>query len=262
MATLEDTLAWRGHALKGRDGEKVGTIEEIYLDAQTDQPEWALVNTGLFGTKRSFVPLGDASATGDEVTVPYDKSHIKDAPTVEPDGRLSEQEEDALYRHYGRDYGDTGHTGDVGQVGGTAREDAPGTTGRDVSGPTTDDAMTRSEEELRVGTSERETGRARLRKYVVEDEVTQTVPVRREEVRVEREPITDANAGDAMDGPAISEEEHEVVLHEEEPVAEKRAVPKERVRLDKDVHTEERQVSDTVRKEEIGIDDDTGRAGR
>ena len=123
--------------------------------------------------------------------------------------------------------------------------------------------MTRSEEELRVGTAERESGRVRLKKYVVEDEVTQTVPVRREEVRLEREPITDGNVGAATDGPAISEEEHEVVLHEEEPVVEKQAVPKERVRLDKEAHTEERQVSDTVRKEEIEVDDARGaRAGR
>jgi uncharacterized protein (TIGR02271 family) len=124
-----------------------------------------------------------------------------------------------------------------------------------VSGPTTDDAMTRSEEELRVGTAEREAGRVRLRKVVVEDEVTQTVPVKREEIRVEREPITDANVDAAMDGPEISEEEHEVVLHEEEPVVEKRTVPKERVRLDKDTYTEEREVSDTVRREEIEVDD-------
>src|SRR3712207_652534 len=121
--------------------------------------------------------------------------------------------------------------------------------------------MTRSEEELRVGTTQRESGRARLRKYVVEDEVTQTVPVRREEVRVEREPITDANAGDAMDGPAISDEEHEVVLQEEQVVVDKQAVPKERVRLDKETYTEEQQVSDTVRKEEIEVDD-AGRGRR
>src|SRR5947207_12580850 len=89
--------------------------------------------------------------------------------------------------------------------------------GEDVSGPTTDNAMTRSEEELEVGKTQRETGRARLRKYVVTDEVQTTVPVQREEVRVEREPITDANVGNATDGPAISEEEHEVTLHAEEP---------------------------------------------
>ena len=122
-------------------------------------------------------------------------------------------------------------------------------------GPTTDDAMTRSEEELRVGTTERDAGRVRLRKYVVEDEVTETVPVRREEIRVEREPITDGNVDDALDGPAISEEEHEVVLHEEEVVVDKRAVPKERVRLEKDTVTEEETVSETLRKEEIDVDE-------
>jgi uncharacterized protein (TIGR02271 family) len=240
----QDVLALRGQELTGRDGEKIGTIEEIYLDTETNQPEWALVTTGLFGTKQSFVPISGASREGDGVGVPFDKAAVKDAPTVDPDGRLSESEEQELYRHYGLDYGSTGDVSDRDE-----------TVGRDVSGPTTDDAMTRSEEELRVGKAEREAGRVRLRKYVVEDEVTQTVPVRREEVRVEREPITDANADDAMDGPEISEEEHEVVLHEEEPVAEKRAVPKERVRLDKDAHTEEREVSETVRKEEIEVDD-------
>ncbi len=76
--------------------------------------------------------------------------------------------------------------------------------------------MTRSEEELRVGTEKREAGRARLRKYVVTEQVQKTVPVRREEVRVEREPITDANREQALSGADITEGEHEVVLHEEE----------------------------------------------
>jgi uncharacterized protein (TIGR02271 family) len=264
-STNQDVLALRGQDLYGSDGEKLGKIDEIYLDSQTNEPEWALVTTGLFGTKQSFVPLGGMSQQGENATVPYDKATVKDAPKIDPDGRLSEREEEELYRHYGRDYGTSGATGQTGWTGTTGDRDDddvrdPNAVGRDVSGPTTDDAMTRSEEELHVGKTERESGRARLRKYVVEDEVTQTVPVRREEVRVEREPITDANVGDAMDGPAISEEEHEVVLHEEEPVAEKRAVPKERVRLDKDVHTEERQVSDTVRKEEIDVDDDARRS--
>ncbi|HET9737971.1 MAG TPA: PRC and DUF2382 domain-containing protein [Solirubrobacteraceae bacterium] len=255
-STNQDVLALRGQELLGSDGEKLGTIEEIYLDTETNEPEWALVTTGLFGTKQSFVPLSGMTQEGDTATVPFDKATVKDAPSVDPDGRLSEREEAELYRHYGRDYGSNGTTS-TGDAGGDAGD--RGTVGHDVSGPTTDDAMTRSEEELHVGKTERETGRARLRKYVVEDEVTQTVPVRREEVRIEREPITDANAGRATDGPEISSEEHEVVLHEEEPVAEKRTVPKERVRLDKDVQTEDRQVSDTVRKEEIEFDDDARR---
>jgi uncharacterized protein (TIGR02271 family) len=136
-------------------------------------------------------------------------------------------------------------------INGTA---ARGTVGHDTSGPTTDDAMTRSEERLDVGTRSEEVGRARLRKYVVTENVTETVPVAREEVRVEREPITDANVGNAMDGPAISEEEHEVTLHAERPVVQKDAVPVERVRLGKETVTEEAQVSEGVRKEQIEVD--------
>jgi uncharacterized protein (TIGR02271 family) len=114
--------------------------------------------------------------------------------------------------------------------------------------------MTRSEEELRVGTTERERGRARLRKWVDTEQVEETVPVTRETARVEREPITDDNVDEAMSGAEISEAEHEVTLHEEEPVVEKRAVPKERVRLERDTETDEEQISETVRKERIEQD--------
>jgi uncharacterized protein (TIGR02271 family) len=119
--------------------------------------------------------------------------------------------------------------------------------------------MTRSEEELRVGTADRERGRARLRKYVVTEQVEHTIPVRREEVRVEREPITADNVDQALAGPEISSEEHEVVLHEEEPVVEKRVVPKERVRMEKEQVTDEAQISETVRKEQIEAEGETGR---
>jgi uncharacterized protein (TIGR02271 family) len=114
--------------------------------------------------------------------------------------------------------------------------------------------MTRSEERLRVGTEREATSRARLRKYVTTENVTKTVPVQREEVRLEREPITDANRGAAMSGPDISEEEHEVTLHEERPVVQKETVPVERVRLDKDVVQEDVTVSEEVRKEQIDAD--------
>jgi uncharacterized protein (TIGR02271 family) len=248
---IETASAWRGRTVVGPDGSKIGSVHEIYLDAQTSEPEWLAVRTGLFGSNLTFVPIAGATERGDELEVPYDKAQVKDAPNAEPDGQLSQQEEADLYRHYGLEYGESRSDTGLPQ-GGEGREHA---VGRDVSGPTTDDAMTRSEEEIRVGTAERESGRVRLRKYVVEDQVTRTVPVRREEIRVEREAITDENVGDAMDGPAISSEEHEVVLHEEEPVVEKRAVPKERVRLDKDTVTDERQITETARKEEIELDD-------
>jgi uncharacterized protein (TIGR02271 family) len=220
---MREAYEWRGRNVVDQEGAKVGRLEEIYLDQQTGSPEWMLIHTGLFGTKASFAPLAGARIDDDDVRIGYSKQEVKDAPSVEPDGELSQAEEARLYAHYGLDYSES----------------------------TTDDAMTRSEEELRVGTAKRERGRARLKKYVVTDEVTQTVPVQREEVRVEREPITDANRDRATDGPDISEEEHEVVLHEEEVVTEKRAVPKERVRLDKETVTTEQTVSDQVRKEQI-----------
>lgn len=118
--------------------------------------------------------------------------------------------------------------------------------------------MTRSEEELRVGKTSQEAGRARLRKFVVTEQVQQTIPVQREEVRVEREPVTGGNLDRALDGPEISEEEHGVVLREEVPVVEKTTVPKERVRLEKDAHVEEQTVTDEVRKEQIEADGDAG----
>jgi uncharacterized protein (TIGR02271 family) len=260
MSTTQSAVAeWRGRKAVDRDGEKIGSIDEIYMDTETGRPEWLAVKTGLFGSKVSFIPIAEARDAGDDVYVPYYKQQVKDAPNADPDGELSQEEEASLYRYYGLDYSEA--RSDSGLPRGKGREPV----GPDTSGPTTDDAMTRSEEELRVGKAQREQGRARLRKYVVTEQVEQTVPVQREEVRVQREPITDANRDSATAGPEISEEEHEVVLHEEEVVTEKRAVPKERVRLDKQTVTDEQTVSEQVRKEQIdteGVDERRGKKSR
>jgi uncharacterized protein (TIGR02271 family) len=251
MTPTESAVAqWRGGTAVDSDGDKIGTIDEIYMDGETGKPEWLAVKTGMFGSKVSFIPIAEASDADGDVRVPYDKQQVKDAPSAEADGELSQDEEASLYRHYGLDYSEA--RSDSGLPEGQGRH----AVGHDTSGPTTDDAMTRSEEELRVGKAQRESGRARLRKYVVTEQVQKTVPVKREEVRVEREPITDANVGDAKAGPDISEEEHEVVLHEEEVVTDKRAVPKERVRLDKETVTEDQTVSEEVRKEQIETEGD------
>ena len=218
-----------GQDVYDESGEKIGSAAEVYLDDETGQPEWVTVRTGLFGTKESFVPIRNADLTHDGVRVPVSKTQVKDAPKIDTDGHLSPEEEQELYRYYGMGSGmgteagtfdttrTTETTGMAGEglrnVGGretsgteTRGTETRGTVGHDTSGPTTDDAMTRSEERLNVGTRSEEVGRARLRKYVVSENVTESVPVAREEVRVEREPITDANVGNAMDGPAISEE--------------------------------------------------------
>jgi uncharacterized protein (TIGR02271 family) len=135
----------------------------------------------------------------------------------------------------------------------TGRDDL---SGDESFGRRGDDAMTRSEERLHVGKESHETGRARLRKYVVTEEQQVNVPVSHEEVRLEREPITDANRGDALSGPELSEDEYEVTLHEERATVEKDTVPVERVRLTKDRVTDEEAVSEQVRKERIDFEED------
>jgi uncharacterized protein (TIGR02271 family) len=249
---MTEAYEWRERDVIGSDGEKIGTVDEIYLDTASGEPEWLSINTGLFGLKSSFAPIRGARPDGGAVRLAYSKEQVKGAPGVEPDQDLNDSEEQALWSHYGLDY----EAGDSDANGiGDGREPV----GRDVSGPETDSAMTRSEEEVNVGTRQREKGRARLRKYVVTEEVTKTVPVQKEKAVLEREPITEGNVDAAMDGPAISDEEHEVTLSEEEVVVEKKAVPKERVRLDKETETTEERVTEEVRKERIEAEGDIGR---
>jgi uncharacterized protein (TIGR02271 family) len=255
------------------DGERIGKVGQVYLDNTTGQPEWVTVRTGMFGIRESFAPLYGARSDNGELRLAVSKQLVKDAPSVDADGHLAESEVDALYQHYAGYLAPAAH-GIAGSAGnGTYAEAAPvgagyvGTTGtgpqgRDVSGPTTDEAMTRSEERLHVGTETVPAGRARLRKYVVTEHVTRTVPVSHEEVRVEREPVTEANLDAAMSGPDISEEEHEVTLHAERPVVAKETVPVERVRLATETVTEEHQVHEQVRKEQIDEPDiDPGTPG-
>jgi len=248
-----------GSTLMDSSGDKVGKVGQLFLDDQTGQPEWVAVNTGLFGTKESFVPLSDASFSGGELRVPYAKSQIKDAPQIDAGGHLDESDEDRLYAHYG--LSSTAGRLDTGVTTGTAGmtdmdTNRHGTVGHDTSGPTTDNAMTRSEERLRAGTERVSAGKARLRKWVETENVQVDVPVTRERAVIEREPITEANMGNAMDGPAISEEEHEVTLTEERPIVTKETVPVERVRLDTQVETEVETVTEQVRKERIDADGD------
>ena len=250
MLGTQDIQSLMGQTVYGSNGEKIGTVGQVYLDDETQQPQFITVNTGMFGTNESFVPVADANSTGDGVTVPYDKDKVKNAPNVDADGHISPEQEQEIFAYYGLSYGG-------GAEQRTDFQGETGTVGHDTSGPTTDQAMTRSEEQLHVGTERQEAGRARLRKYVETEQVSETVPVSKERAVVEREPITDANADQALAGPEISEEEHEVVLNEERAVVDKTVTPVERVRLDKETVTEQQTVSEEVRKEQIEVDGDT-----
>ena len=245
-----------GTTVTGRDGDKIGKVDEVYLDNASGQPEWVSVKTGLFGSHVSLIPLAQASKSGDTVVVPFDKDLVKDAPHHDPGAELSETDEADLYRYYG--IADTSASARNTGTGVTGGHDHSRGEGYDTSGDNTDDAMTRSKEELRVGTEVREAGRARLRKYITTENVSRTVPVSHEEVVVTREPITDANRGDAYSGGDLTEEEHEVVLTAERAVASKQTVPVERVRLGTETVEGTETVQAELREEQIDLDADSG----
>ncbi len=221
------------------DGEKVGKVFDVYVEDDTGQPEWLAVSTGMFGSKVSFVPIAGAEVVDDDVQIAFTKAQVKEAPRAEADGQLSAEEEDALYAHYGRQ----------------PAAPAPSSGSPKPTSGKTDDAMTRSEEELDVSTTSRETGKARLRKWVETEDVHMIVPVRREKAVMVTETITDANRDRATDGPDITEGEHVVTLSEEVIDVQKTVVPKERVRLDTEVETKDVDVDEQVRKERIAMDD-------
>lgn len=268
MITKQQAQEMIGSTVYGSDQQKVGKVGHIFLDNQTDSPAFATVRTGMFGQRESFVPLDGADMRDGDIRVPYDSTRINEAPNVDAEaGNLSPGEERELYHHYGLSQGPSegspGATTGAGTGDRTAAETSRSATntgtGERTAGETSrsatdEEAMTRSEERLHVGKESVETGRARLRKYVVTENVEQTVPVSHEEVRVEREPITDESRDRAAAEPEFTESEQEVTLHEERAVTSKEEVPVERVRLTKETKTEQQRISDQVRKEEIEED--------
>ncbi|MET0191396.1 MAG: PRC and DUF2382 domain-containing protein [Pseudonocardia sediminis] len=252
MITEKMTREIIGRQAYDAQGEKVGKIGQVYLDERSGTPTWATVNTGLFGMKESFVPLDGADVKGGDVALGVQKAAVKDAPHVgQTSEHLSGSEEDELRRHYNVS-GDHAATGNGDATGRTATGDVRDratdrATDRDDKG-----SMTRHEERLRVGTETEETGKVRLRKYVVTEDQQVTVPVSHEEVRLEREPIAD---GTPARGATIGEDTHEVTLHAERPVVDKTTEAVEKVRLDTRTVTEDHTVSDKVRKEQVEIDD-------
>ncbi len=247
------------------DGDKIGSVGQVYLDDATGEPEWMTVSTGLFGTSETFIPLRDAQVDGDTVRVPYSKDKVKDAPRVDADQHLDHDQERELYRYYDVAYDDSTPAATGQDSIREGRDDAQGTdrvqdTDRDTrarvdADGAADGTLVAHEEQLKVGTQSRESGRVRMRKYVTTEERTVTVPVRREELRVERVPVE----GDVPPGEhsqAFTESDETITLHEEVPVVGKETRAVEQVRIGVDEVTEERTVSDEVRKEHIDVDTD------
>jgi uncharacterized protein (TIGR02271 family) len=274
----------------------------VYVDDSTGRPDWITVKTGLFGMKESFVPLAGARRVGSDLHISHPKDQVKEAPRVDADAHLSVSEEEELYRHYGltRKANRMGEkagmgtdtrtgTGAMGAAGagaaGAARGTTTGkaagttagagrgaetsTTGRPLVGAGTErtaaerggkEEVIRSEEQLLIGTEEYESGRAHLHKYVVTENVTRSVPVSHEEVRVVREPLQPGEKGTGQ--AQIGEQDVEVTLHAERATVRKEAVPMERVRLETNRITEQKEVSAEVRKEKIDYGDGETGSGK
>jgi uncharacterized protein (TIGR02271 family) len=253
--TMDELMSGRGRPVYSTDGEKIGSIEEIFVDGDTNDPEWIGLGTGFFGMKRVLVPVQGAAMREDGVLVPYTKDHVKDTPDIDSD-EISQETEASLYAHYGLDYSEQrSATGlpegrkaegfDTGLGAGAVPPDSPGD--RADGSP----SVTRSEEELAVGKRETEAGRVRLHKWVETEPAQMDVELKRETARVTREPVDEP-----VDDAEIGEEEIEVPLRAEEAVAEKRTVAKERIGIEKDVETEHETVSDELRKERVEVEGD------
>ena len=273
---LDGSEQVQGRDVYGEDGKNIGSARQIYIDDQTGEPAWVTVLTGLLGLKESFVPLIDAEMSRDHLTVPYSKDFVKDAPNIDEDGHITPDQEQELYAYYGRtDFDNVPGAPVAGRTGRgnyEAKRTGRGTyvagrTGRWDIGPRdfhadteeypssrTEGAMTVSEERVNLGGPRRESGRARLRKYVVTDHDSEMAPVQLDQVGIEREPFTESDREAARTGPAISKDDHEVVLHETQLVVEKDTVPLKRVRLDTETVTDQQPVAEDVRKDQVDLE--------
>jgi hypothetical protein len=180
--------------VRSATGERIGGIGQVYLDNETGEPNWVTVKTGLFGTQESFVPLGQADADGANVTVPYDKDTIKNAPRLDAGGSLTPEEEKRLYAYYFsantvQADRDTDRDADQRDEGGSSAAGVKERIGEAFDRDRDDDqrrdaplAGDRTDDDQGVDTG---VGGSRLRRYVVTEKV---VPVSREEVPVDDDP--------------------------------------------------------------------------
>jgi uncharacterized protein (TIGR02271 family) len=241
--TVERLQALRGAPVYDAAGDKIGSVEQLYVDQQTGEPEWLGIGTGFFGTKRVLVPVAGADAADAGVTVRYPKDQVKDSPDIDDDVITPDLERE-LYSYYGIPYGTS--------QSGRALPEGDRDYDRQVDLEAADQqAVTRHEEELKVGKREVDAGRLRLHKWVETEQVEVPVELRKEKARVVREPVD----GSATEG-VIGEDAIEVTLSEEQPVVEKQTVAKERIGIEKTVETEQQTVGDEVRKERVDVDDD------
>jgi uncharacterized protein (TIGR02271 family) len=248
-----------------KNGDKLGSVKQVYVNDATGQPDFVEVGHGLFGMSSSLVPLRGHQLTGEDLRLSFTKDRIQDAPNIDDDAHLTDEDQAVIYRHYGLEGTDNVETYDAGRrdydrdydrdrLG--DRETAGFAGGADVTpdrrGETDADAsMTLSEERVNVDKERVETGGVRLRKYVVHDTETVEVPVEREEVRVERTPV---DSDRAVRGGELGEDEASMTLSEERVNVTKETVPVEEVNLHKETVRDTETVREDVAREELDVD--------
>ncbi|MGY1811193.1 PRC and DUF2382 domain-containing protein [Blastococcus sp. SYSU D00820] len=296
MLSQREVSAAIGAPAYGPDGEKIGTVEHFYVDDRTGAPTWAAVTTGLFGTRHSIVPAVDATFSDGGLRVRVGKDAVRAAPQLSGE-HLDPGDEAALRRHYGLDTAAPAtaetsarppapaqpappaaapaepaaqgpSTGPIPVVAPPAPPPPAAQSGQPAqpAQPAGDGAMTRSEERLAVGTERVAVTRTRVVKYVVTEEVQITVPIRREEIRLEEVPLDapDPGPGESLvSGGAVPTGglPEEIVLHAERPVVSVEVVPVERVRLRVETVTGTEQVTDQVQREQVVVEQTPTRSG-
>jgi len=261
LGTPEERYAQYG--IYDHDGERIGPLSDLFVD-ENDEPEYVGVETGLPGNRSVLVPA-EAITVDDRLrrmVVSHPRSLVETAPSLGREDEVTPEFERRVRVHYGlgaeeRAGSDARYTGAAGPTEARSAEREP-----DVSGDEEDDVrVRRSEEEIRVETREREAGEMRVRKRVHTERERLTVPKKRVEVSVERVPVEGVvpEGDEAATAPQIEEEEIVVPVVEEVIVVEKRPVVKEEIRIRKRVVEEVEVVEEDVRREEVEIDDQTGR---
>lgn len=237
-------------------GDKIGSVGQVYVNDQTGQPDWITINTGLFGMKENFAPLHGSNLDGDNLVLPFGKDVVKDSPDVSDSAHLDPAEQQALYSYYQQYVGNQGgYQNSTDTEYDTDRADAEG--GYAAGDYSSEDSVTRSEEQLHVGTEKVAAGRAGIRKFVVTEQQTVNVPVSHDEVRVVREPL---QPGDNVDA-TIGEDSIDVTLMEDQVHVDKQVVGVEKISLATETVTKDQEVTEAVRKEQVEVTGDGTTAG-
>lgn len=266
LATDADPADLAGIEVVDQRGDRLGRVRQVYLDGA--RLGWVAVRGNVLGTQEALVPLDGAVLEDDTLAVPVSRSTVLAAPRRPVDRPLEDDEREAMHAFYEAPRSEEPADPPVDSAAPApaespsptavpAADSAPAPTAAVAEPGAEELTVTAYRERMRMSTERVPTTRLRLTKTVVIEQETATVSLRREEVRLVREPVVD---GSAVPGATVGSAEQEVVLHEERVVVETEVVPIERVRLVVQTIAEDHEVSAEVRAERIELLQEPGSA--